>query len=149
MFLAPKYEKYITRVFTTVRQGEIEIESLKRDRPGMPGGAELIKWGEPTTTKFKFLSGRGAVNIRNCKNAFKTSHHCKLAFCGPCYDKYQTGWQFILQSASGNIVSNIFNKKSRNYRHKQKPNLSVADVGIEGDYGDCDKAHTYGDLEEP
>ena len=122
---------------------------MKRDRSNTPNKNELVKWAAPTQKLIKNPMGRGTVNIRNCKNTFKNFHPCKFAFCGPCYDIHVgTLKLMVLQKDRGAVTPPIVTKRSRKSRHGPKPNKAATNVGMEGDYGNCETGHTHRDLRE-
>ena len=123
---------------------------MKRDRSNTPNKNELVQWAVPTLTIIKNPMGRGTVNIWNCKNVFKNSHPCKFAFCGPCYDLHVATLELmILQKKDrGTVAPPIVTKRSRKSRHCPKKNKAATNIGMEGDYGNCETGHTYRDLRE-
>ena len=122
---------------------------MKRDRSNTPNKNELVKWAVPTQKIIKNPMGRGTVNIWNCPNAFKKTHPCKFAMCGPCYDMHVATLELmILQKDGGTVAPPIVTKRSRKSRHSPKQNKAATNVGMEGDYGNCETGHTHRDLRE-
>ena len=53
-----------------------------------------------------------------------------------------------LQKDRGTVEPTIVTKRSRNSRHGPKQNKAATNVGMEGDYGNCESGHTHRDLRE-